>query len=333
MNFKKQLLLISLFVVQFAQSQETLPVYSDYLSDNYYLLHPSMAGASTCTKLRLTSRSQWAGQSDAPALQTASLNGRLGAQEGAGIIIFNDKNGYHSQTGLKLSYAHHIMFSRDEEDLNRLSFGANVGYSQSLLDETSFYNNYPGYDPSINGTVVQKANYLNMDIGTSYTYLDFYMHFTFKNVLDAERKIYTPVETRDLRRLIFNTGYTFGDSETVMVEPSIMFQYVTQNKEKTVDLNLKLYKEFDFGKIWGGVSYRRGLDGAQYVNGTSVGSQKLQYITPILGVNYKQFMLSYTYTYLSGDVKFDNGGMHQFTIGANLFCAPEKYHCNCPANN
>lgn len=333
MNFKKQILLISLFIVQFAQSQETLPVYSDYLSDNYYLLHPSMAGASTCTKFRLTARQQWLGQEDAPALQTASINGRLGDKNGAGIILFNDKNGYHSQSGFKASFAHHLMFSRDEEDLNRLSFGVNIGYSQSLLDETTFYNNFRTYDPIVNGTVVQKANYFNMDIGTSYTFLDFYIHFTFKNILNSQRNIYTPYETRDLKRMILNTGYTFGDSETVMIEPSVMFQYVSQSKEKTVDLNLKLYKELDFGKVWGGISYRRSMDGAQYSSSNTIETQKLQYITPIVGVNYKQFMAAYTYSHLTGNVKFDNGGFHQITLGANLFCAPEKYHCNCPANN
>jgi hypothetical protein len=36
-------------------SQEGIAVYSDYLSDNYYLIHPSMAGAN-CAKIRLTAR-------------------------------------------------------------------------------------------------------------------------------------------------------------------------------------------------------------------------------------------------------------------------------------
>ena len=57
-----------------------------------------------------------------------------------------------------------------------------------------------------------------------------------------------------------------------------------------------------------------------YVDGTSVGDQKLQYITPIIGVNYKNFMFAYTYSHLTGDVKFDNGGFHQITLGINLFC-------------
>ncbi|MCP1997570.1 hypothetical protein L1275_003381, partial [Flavobacterium sp. HSC-61S13] len=39
-----------------------MSVYSDYLSDNYYLIHPSMAGAANCGKLRVTARQQWSGQ-------------------------------------------------------------------------------------------------------------------------------------------------------------------------------------------------------------------------------------------------------------------------------
>jgi type IX secretion system PorP/SprF family membrane protein len=332
MNLKKLYLLAVVLVGQYAFSQEGLPVYSDYLSDNYYLLHPSMAGAANCTKLRLTARQQWFGQQDAPALQTLSINGSIGERSGAGIIVFNDKNGYHSQTGMKLTYAHHIMFSRDDVDLNQLSFGMSAGFIQSNLDESTFFDNNPTYDPSVFGSM-QKASYFNMDIGASYNFLDFYVHFTVKNALASDRKLYSDKEPVNLKRAILNAGYTFGDSESIMWEPSIMFQLVTQTQEKTIDLNMKVYKELDFGKLWGGISYRRSLDGAQYVEGNSVADQKLQYVTPILGVNFKNFVFSYTYSHLLGTVKFDSGGFHQVTLGMNLFCKPERYHCNCPAIN
>jgi hypothetical protein len=59
-------------------AQEGLPIYSDYLTDNYYLIHPSMAGVANCNKARLTVRQQWMGQENAPSLQTFSMNGRVG---------------------------------------------------------------------------------------------------------------------------------------------------------------------------------------------------------------------------------------------------------------
>jgi type IX secretion system PorP/SprF family membrane protein len=140
-----------------------------------------MAGASNCHKVRLTARKQWFSQSDAPALQTLSYNDRVGEKSGVGAIVFNDVNGYHSQFGLKATYAHHIMFSRDEVDLNQLSFGANVGVNQSQLDETEFMNS-GNYDPTL-GNVVQRASYFNLDIGAYYNLLDFSFNDLIKNVL------------------------------------------------------------------------------------------------------------------------------------------------------
>lgn len=329
MNFKKVYLVLLLFITQLSFSQEGLPVYSDYLSDNYYLIHPSMAGAANCAKVRLTARQQWFGQEDAPSLQTLSFNGRVGERSGAGVILINDKNGYHSQKGMKLTYAHHIMFSRDEIDLNQLSFGMSVGFMQSIIDESTF----EGFDPAVFGGE-QKAPYFNADIGASYNFLDFYAHLTVKNALSSERKLYTDKEPVDLKRVLLSAGYTFGDKEKLLFEPSLMFQLVSQTKEKTIDLNLKVYKQLEFGKLWGGLSYRRSLDGAEYVEGNStVADQKLQYVTPIVGLDYKNFMVSYTYSQLLGNVQFDSGGFHQITLGVNLFCKREKYECNCPAIN
>jgi len=328
MNFRKRYLLLVAFFTQMTFAQEGVAVYSDYLSDNYYLLHPSMAGAANCAKIRLTARQQWFGQDDAPAMQTGSFNGRLGEQSGGGIIVYNDKNGYHSQRGAKLTYAHHIMFSRDAIDLNQLSFGMSVGVVQSSLDEREFRE----FDPLIGG-IQQKYSYFNVDVGMSYNYLDFYAHFTVKNAVETRRKIYSEYEDDNIRKFILNTGYVFGNEENILWEPSAMFQYAERTKEAAIDVNLKVYKMLDFGSLWGGLSYRRSLDGADYLENQSVQSQKLQYITPILGITFNKMMVSYTYSHLLGDVKFDGGGFHQITLGWNIFCERERYHCKCPAIN
>jgi len=319
------------FVTFCAFAQEGIPVYSDYLSDNYYLIFPSMAGASNCHKIRLTARKQWFDQTDAPALQTLSYNGRVGDRSGVGAIVFNDVNGYHSQFGFKATYAHHIMFSRDEVDLNQLSFGVNVGVNQSQLDETEFLNS-GDYDPAL-GNVVQRASYFNLDIGASYNIADFSFHAVVKNVLETRQNIYTEYESDNLRKYIFSGGYIFGDADKVLLEPSVLFQYVDQTKESAIDVNLKAYKNIEKGMLWGGVSYRKSFDGAEYLSGSGTNSQKLQYITPILGFNYNNFMFAYTYSYLLGDVQFDTSGLHQITLGYNFLCKPKKYDCNCPAVN
>lgn len=332
MNFKKILLGFTFIITQFSHSQEGIAVYSDYLSDNYYLLHPSMAGASNCSKIRLTARQQWFGQDEAPSLQTISFNSALGQERksGVGVILFNDKNGYHSQKGAKLTYAQHIRFSRTTTDLNQLSFGMNVGLVQNLLDETSFDRN--DFDPIIAG-ILQRASYFNIDFGMSYNVSDAYFHATVKNAIFQSRKIYTEVESDNLRKYLLSGGYVFGNSRKILWEPSVLFQLTERTKEKSIDVNLKAYKSVDFGTIWAGLSYRSSFDGAQYIDGTELKNQRLQSITPIVGLNYKQFMFAYTYSNIVGDLKFDNGGYHQITLGFDFGCQKEKYDCNCPAVN
>jgi hypothetical protein len=108
---------------------------------------------------------------------------------------------------------------------------------------------------------------------------------------------------------------------------------IEKTGEKAIDVNMKAYKNMDFGRLWAGISYRQSFDGAEFLNNGAVRSQKLQYITPLVGVNFNKFMFAYTYSQLSGAVNFDNGAYHQITLGIDLFCKPAKYTCNCPAIN
>lgn len=335
MNLKKCCLIavLALFT-KVGLAQEGLPIYSDYLTDNYYLIHPSMAGVANCAKVRLTARQQWFGQDEAPALQTLSINSRIGESQSAiGAIVYNDKNGYHSQTGAYVTYAHHLMFSRNEIDLNMLSFGLSAGMIQYKLDETSFLAD--GYDPIIAG-VEQSATNFNVDFGFSYHLIDFYAHATVKNLLKNEGINFNEqgLSYDNLRTYLFSAGNVFSNyGSEWSYEPSIMFMYRDATEEASFDINAKVYKEMDFGKIWGGLSYRRSLDGAEFQDGSGVSSQKLQYITPFVGVDYNNFVFAYTYSYQANSVVFNNGGFHQITLGYNFGCRREKYECNCPAIN
>ncbi|RKE91874.1 PorP/SprF family type IX secretion system membrane protein [Ichthyenterobacterium magnum] len=335
MNLKKYCLIaiLTLFT-QIGTAQEGLPIYSDYLTDNYYLIHPSMAGVANCAKVRLTARQQWFGQEEAPNLQTLSINGRIGdSQSAVGGIVYNDKNGYHSQTGAYLTYAHHLMFSRNEIDLNMLSFGLSAGFIQYKLDETEFLAD--GFDPIIAG-VEQSATNFNVDFGFSYHFIDFYAHATIKNVLKNDGVNFNEqgLSYNNLRTYLLSAGQTFNKFRSDWsYEPSIMYMYRDATKESSIDINAKVYKKMDFGKVWGGLSYRRSFDGAEFLDGSGVSSQKLQYFTPFVGVDYNSFVFAYTYSYQANSIVFNNGGFHQLTLGYNFNCRREKYECDCPNVN
>ncbi len=65
MNIKQTCLSLFFICSAIVYGQDGLPVYSDYFADNLYLMHPSMAGAASYGKLRLTARQQWFDQDEA----------------------------------------------------------------------------------------------------------------------------------------------------------------------------------------------------------------------------------------------------------------------------
>ncbi len=321
----------------FLSAQERgIPVYKDYLTDNLYLLHPSMAGTSSRNEVRLTARQMWFDVDNAPSLQTASINGRLNENIGLGSILYNDSNGRFSQQGAYFTFAYHLMFSRSTAYLNQLSFGVNVGVIQEKLDETDIdLINNP--DPIIAG-VEQQDNFFNVDVGVSYNYMDFFAHFTAKNIIPQDRQIFTEVfETDNQRQFIASTGYTFSipGNERLDLQPSLLLQYKDATEETNLDMNAKVYYELDNGRIWGGLSYRRSFDGAEFTaSGTDqVDSQKLQTISPFVGYDFGDFLFAYTYTNQINSVVLTNSGFHQITLGFRFGESRARPKCNCPAYN
>ncbi len=312
-----------------AKAQDGVPVLYDYLTDNYYLLHPAQAGMGFAAKLRLTAGTQWVGQDNAPNLQTVSVHSRFGEKTGLGLILYNDENGFSSQKGVQATYAYHLLFSRDELDLNMLSFGMSFGFFQNQLDETSF--DLRDFDPIISGSV-QEDNFFNIDVGMAYHFWEFYSYFTVKNLLSRDRQIFTEgLEPRNQRNYLLTLGYEFTNyRRRTYWEPSILYQIKEQTQESSIDLNTKVYRKMEFGQIWAGVSARRSLDSAEFATPSgNIQNQSLNYITGLIGVNYKDFMFGYTYISQVGDVKFDNGGFHQITIGYEFMKREKPYDCHC----
>jgi len=102
-----------------------------------------------------------------------------------------------------------------------------------------------------------------------------------------------------------------------------------------IDFNFKAYYKLNYGRIWAGLSFRNSLEGAEYIKkyddvtgseGTLM-EQNLQLITPLFGIDYKDFVFSYNYSYQFGDVNFGSGGFHQITIGFNFLRG--SIECDC----
>ena len=310
--------LFTVFFVTKSTSQETLPIYTDYLSDNVYLVHPSAAGIGNTSKLRFTARQQWAGIPDAPTLQTLSFHTKFGeySNAGYGLILFNDENGYHSQKGIQGTYTYHLQLS-DGSIFNQLSFGVAFTFVQNQSDQRTFIG-----DPQV-ASIIESTSYYNGDFSMAYHLGGFSSYFTVKNLfLSAKNNL--RFEPLDLRNYIFSAGYYYGRDNLIQLEPSIMVQFREGTKERIADFNVKAYKTISQTRIWAALSYRRSFDADAIENA--------QYVSPIIGINYNKWMFSYTYTKQLNDIVLTDSGFHQISVGVDLF-AREPRAAACPNIN
>jgi len=301
-------LLIILFSLGFfsAFSQETFPIYSDYLSDNVFLIHPSAAGIGDCGKIRFTGRKQWQGVANAPELQTLSFHNKFGDNMALGFVAFNDKNGYHSQKGIQATYAYHLEMGNGSV-FEQLSFGLSATMVQNQTDQRTFFG-----DRAVQ-QLIESSSYFNADFSVAYHRGGLSSYFTVKNLLlSAKNNLNNSLEPLDLRNYIFSAGYFFEYRNKIQFEPSFMLQLREGTGETIADFNVKAYKKMSGATLWAALSYRRSFDNGAIEN--------LQYVTPIVGVNFKQMMLSYTYTKQLGNIVFSDATYHQVTLGINVFC-------------
>ena len=338
------LAILTLFVLNTSRAQEGVPIYFDYLTENYYLVHPSMAGVNLVGgKIRTTVRKQWFDQVEAPNLQTLTADLRLSERSGLGLTLFNDQNGYHAQKGAYITYAHHINFNDDivlskrpypskYDEIDQLSFGISVGGIQNSLDQTTF--DLVDYDPLISG-LMENTGYFNIDVGMSYVNSKYYAHITVKNLLFAPHDLYGDFEynknrdSTNFKRFVASLGYVFYTDTPWSFEPSTLFQYSDLTTEKSIDLNFKAYYKLNYGRLWAGFSFRNSLEGAEYleVSTGNIKEQSLQLVTPLFGIDYKDFVFSYNYSHQFGDINFGSGGFHQITIGFNFLRG--SIECDC----
>ena len=293
------------FIITNSIAQHTLPIYSDYLSDNIYLVHPSAAGIGNTGKLRLTARQQWSDLKDAPSLQTISFHNRFRDKAAFGWILFNDSNGFHSQKGVQGTFAYHLDIDRSAV-FNQISFGISLKAVQNQVDQTQFFG-----DPSL-AQIISSDGYFNADFSIAHHKKGFSSYFTVKNLLlTAKNNLDNDLEPTDMRNYILALGYYFGQKRVFQFEPSVMIQLRESTGERVIDLNLKVYKKFNKSQLWAVLSYRKGLDTAPI--------EDIVYITPIIGFNYNKLMFSYTYTRQLNDIVLTEKGFHQVSVGVNLF--------------
>ena len=318
----KKLHLLTLFLsLSYSYSQElNLPVFTQYLADNNFVISPTYAGIGDNLKLRANGLTQWVGIKDAPDNQSFYGDFRLGDRSGIGLSLYNDKNGNTIQTGAKFSFAHHLILDIPTEQF--LSLGLSYNINTFRIDIDNFNTTYdnPVIDPFI--TDDRKANNNNFDVGLLYRFKNYFLSINANNILpkkiDQSLRIFEP-------NMLFNmqvfTGLTFGGyskKNEFEFESSLFFQYFASDSRSSSDLNIKIKKYGrDENYFWGGISYRFLND--QFFKPLNIG--------PMVGFKQSSFYFGYAYQLTTNALSAYNSGTHVVTVGVDLLRGVSNCAC------
>ncbi len=309
---KKIFILFSLLINYFAFAQEVnLPVINQYMADNTYVLSPAYAGIGDCWQARSSGIQQWLGVENAPSTQTLSVDGRIHDRSGVGGILYNDSNGFTSQRGVKLSFAHHLTLEQYSKQY--LSFGISYKFSQFSID-TSEFN-----ESTLVGADNLQVTDNNFDVSLLYRLKGFFLNVNAVNLLDKNIQIFNAQEPESIRSYYVYSGYLIkNDVNDVEYEPSIMYRQFASDQRSTMDFNFKMRKFNKENYYWLGASLRTIVD---------QGYEPMS-LSPMIGFKRNKFYFAYGYqAYFNDFSAVEENGSHMVTIGIDFKC--QRSSCGC----
>jgi len=239
------------------------------------------------------------------------------ARSGVGAILFNDQNGFTTQKGVQLSFAHHLTISEYENQY--LSFGISYKFTQFGIDTSEFNNGSP--DSPVNpGLPDISVNDSNFDIALLYRLGRFFLSANAVNLLQKEIDDFNPTEPSTIQNYYIYTGYTFFQRfKNLEIEPSILYQNFAGDGRSTADLNLKIRKIYNSDYLWAGISLRSLVDQ----------DFKPLSLSPMVGLKKSNFYVAYGYQVNVNEVLQPTtaAGSHLITLGLDFGCRQSK--CGC----
>lgn len=268
-----------------AVQAQQLPLYSQYLANDFFI-NPAIAGSKPYSPIVLSVHKQWIAIDQSPSTQTISGHTLLANNNvGIGAIIFNDKFGPESHTGIQAVYSYHINLNKK----SKLSFGLSAIAFQYKMDQRQFSLTTLD-DPTVS-YMIEKCIVPDATIGI-YTYGRYHwVGITAAHLFQSKLKITNNYDANKMVRHYFVMGgykFNISTARSLELEPSSLIKF-TESTPPQFDINLKLYYNKDY---WFGTSIRP--------NDCFVAS---------VGFRYKQFYFGYSY-----DFTFSN--LTDYTIGS-----------------
>lgn len=282
-----------------------LPVFTQYLADNPFVISPTYAGIGDNLRIRANGLTQWVGIKDAPDNQSIYGDFRIADRSGVGVSFYNDKNGNTNQAGAKFSFAHHLIL--DYYSKQYLSFGMSYNINTFSIDIANLVPSNTDYAI----TDDRKTSNNNFDIGFLYRRDNFYLSLNANNILNKDIDKFSgyKIEPNLLRNYQVYTGYVIKIPNWAEIEPSAYFQLFESDGRSSTDLNIK-YRKYnrDDDYYWVGMSYRFLND--QMLKPLNLG--------PMAGFKKSIFYFGYSYQITFNEMITFNSGTHMITFGLDF---------------
>jgi len=292
---KRILILVLLIIVgnNFLHAQQT-PLFTQYMF-NPLPYNPAIAGTNNYYQIRLNSRFQWAGITDAPVTNCLSAYGPGGGKYkdmGYGGYIVSDVTGPTSRTGFYGAYAYNISLNNEI----RLSMGMSLGLLQYKLDGSKIITSENSPPDVVFQGGVSSQWVPDASLGLYMYASNFQVGFSAVQLINNKLKIYdTKTGLSKLTRNFYLTGgYKYFFDRDWAVEPTALIKAVGPVPLQ-LDLSAKVIYQ---SQVWGALAFRTG-----------------DAISVIIGYAYqKKIYIGYSYDFGISAIHKYQSGSHEIMI-------------------
>ena len=293
MNVKNSILALLFLCLTYGVNAQQLPMYSQFYW-NDFAINPAYTGLTGSPRIQLGYRNQWSGFSGAPSTFTLGGHTLLKKQNiGLGGMLFlDDTGGALKQTGAMLNYSYILKLSKS----SKLSMALSGVINQYSYNGSAIENIDP--DPVLSGSVSQIAP--DMSFGLVYALKDqLFVGFGANQLIQSKLGKFNEVNTLSLsnNRLVrhyhISASYNWPVSEKVSLDPYLLLRstFVTGSQ-------FELGMKSTFNELF--------FVGLNYRNRES--------IIGLLGLNYKNAILAYSYDFPISDIGAYSKGSHEILL-------------------
>ena len=298
---KNSILALVFMSLAYGFNAQQLPMYSQFFW-NDFVINPAYTGVTNTNRVQLGYRNQWSGFNGAPSTYTLGghtllKNKKMGL---GGMLFMDDTGGAVQQMGLMLNYNYILKLNESSS----LAMAVSGVINQYSYDGSSIQN--IDFDPTLSGSNKQLAP--DMSFGLLYS-----MNDKLRIGLGINQLIQSRLsklddlgtlnigENRLIRHYNLSTSYSFEISEKFDLDPYFLLRSTFINAPQfEIGAKGTMNEQFFFG-----LSYRH-----------------TESVIAMLGINFKNTVLAYSYDYSTTDIGSYSNGSHEVLL-AYQFNRPE----------